>query len=169
MYKLIDYPGSDLKFNYYVNEYGSVWSGVTNKKMSYMHDKDGYLRVRLTLNNGKRRNIPVHRLVLMMHNPVDNMMELQVNHIDGNKHNNNLSNLEWVTSHENILHAVKIGLRNDKGECNYFHVLTEKKALEIKSLYSTGKYTQKQLGKMFGVQEETAGRIIRGKAWKHLS
>lgn len=88
--------------------------------MTYMIDKDGYLRTRLTLDNGKRRNFPVHRLVLTMFSPIKNMTELQVNHKDGDKHNNSLSNLEWCTTQENIAHAVKMGLRDDKGEITIF-------------------------------------------------
>lgn len=133
-----------------------------------MIDKDGYYRVRLTLANGKRRNFPVHRLVLGMFSPVSNMTELQVNHIDGNKHNNTLENLEWCTSKENIHHAMRIGLRNDKGENNWGHKLSNEQVIYIRNLYKTKQYTEKQIAEQYNVHEETIGKIIRGITWKNL-
>lgn len=133
-----------------------------------MIDKDGYYRVRLTLANGKRRNFPVHRLVLGMFSPINNMTELQVNHIDGNKHNNSLENLEWCTSKENIHHAMRIGLRNDKGENNWGHKLSNEQVIYIRNLYKTKQYTEKQIAEQYNVHEETIGKIIRGITWKNL-
>lgn len=57
-----------------------------------------------TINNTKK-TFRVHRLVMMAFNPIDNMENLEVNHIDGNKANNKLSNLEWCTTSENQKHA----------------------------------------------------------------
>lgn len=136
--------------------------------MKFMIDKDGYYRVRLTLANGKRRNFPVHRLVLGMFSPINNMTELQVNHIDGNKHNNSLENLEWCTSKENIHHAMRIGLRNDKGENNWGHKLSNEQVIYIRNLYKTRQYTEKQIAEQYNVHEETIGKIIRGITWKNL-
>ena len=133
-----------------------------------MIDKDGYYRVRLTLANGKRRKFPVHRLVLGMFSPINNMTELQVNHIDGNKHNNTLENLEWCTSKENIHHAMRIGLRNDKGENNWGHKLSNEQVIYIRNLYKTKQYTEKQIAEQYNVHEETIGKIIRGITWKNL-
>ena len=133
-----------------------------------MIDKDGYYRVRLTLANGKRRNFPVHRLVLGMFSPINNMTELQVNHIDGNKHNNTLNNLEWCTSKENIHHAMRLGLRNDKGENNWGHKLSNEQVIYIRNLYKTKQYTEKQIAEQYNVHEETIGKIIRGITWKNL-
>lgn len=72
----------------------------------------GYLAVRLSRPAGKvgRDIFPVHRLVAMaFHGKAER--PLQVNHKDGNKFNNNASNLEWVTCGENIRHAFKVGLQ----------------------------------------------------------
>ena len=56
--------------------------------------------------------------------PVENMEKLEVNHIDGNKRNNNLDNLEWCTSSENQKHAYKMGLNKLRyGENNNFSKL----------------------------------------------
>ena len=77
---------------------------------------NGYLQVGLRKHN-KRKYISVHRLVAIhfIDNPKN---KPQVNHIDCNKQNNNINNLEWVTSKENLYHAKINGLRNNipKGE-----------------------------------------------------
>lgn len=69
----------------------------------------GYLRVNLC-RNGKRKNYAVHRLVLSTFNPVDDSESLQVNHIDEDKSNNRLENLEWMTCKENN----NYGTHNDR-------------------------------------------------------
>lgn len=59
------------------------------------------------------KSYPLHRVIAsaFIPNPED---KPQVNHIDGNKTNNAVSNLEWVTHQENVQHAVKLGLRGSK-------------------------------------------------------
>lgn len=168
MYKQIIYPDCELKFKYYVDENGAIWSERTQKIMSTFTDKDGYQRVRLTMTNGKRRNFPVHRLVMTMFCPIEGMMNLQVNHKNGNKFDNTLNNLEWCTCQENIEHAVRTNLRDNKGEKNYFHKITEQDVKEIRQLYKTGNYTYRQLGKMFGLYEDHVSHIVRGLAWSHI-
>lgn len=78
-----------------------------------MHDKDtGYLEVRLTNKRGKSKNFLVHRLVAEAF--IENNDNKQtVNHIDGNKLNNEVSNLEWATFGENNTHAIDNHLRRD--------------------------------------------------------
>lgn len=67
-------------------------------------------------NLGAVKTFPVHRLVLYTYSNdevrkyIDEHPEIQVNHIDGNKQNNSITNLEWCTSQENIEHAIKLGL-----------------------------------------------------------
>lgn len=55
--------------------------------------------------------------------------------------------------------------RSDKGELNPQHKLTEKQVVEIRSLYSTGKYTQRELGKKYNVTQGQISRIIRNMEW----
>ena len=71
----------------------------------------GYERVNLSKRGAVKHRF-VHRLVAETFIPVPDSSEpLQVNHIDGNKRNNSISNLEWVTARENTLHAFRTGLR----------------------------------------------------------
>lgn len=79
------------------------------KILSPYANKKGYMLVR-TKENHMTKHYQLHRVVLMTFAPCDNMELLQVNHIDGNKSNNNLSNLEWCTCQENIEHSIRTGL-----------------------------------------------------------
>lgn len=74
-------------------------------------DKFNYLNVCLTIDK-KTKNHKVHRLVCLAFSE-NKYGKRTVNHIDGNKSNNNLSNLEWATDSENIKHSYFIGLRKN--------------------------------------------------------
>ena len=77
---------------------------------------DGYYSV--TLYKDIRKIFKIHRLIAMAFIPnIEN--KPFINHIDGNKKNNSIDNLEWVTNQENIKHAFKIGLiKGRKGKFN---------------------------------------------------
>ena len=84
-------------------------------KRSIHKDKDGYLKI--VLYDGSRKTIPIHRVILMTWDPVEDMEKLQVNHKDENKKNNCLDNLEWMTCKENINYGTGIQ-RGHKRLCN---------------------------------------------------
>ena len=120
--------------------------------------------------NGNRHRFSIHRLVMENFKPVKNMENLQVNHIDGNKQNNNISNLEWVTCKENISHAIRTNLRADqKGQNNGASKLTEANVLEIIDLLLSKKITQKQIGDMYEVGADCIGAIKRKQNWAYLT
>lgn len=83
---------------------------IKGKDMAMRTDEKGYMRVCLN-NNGKTKRVAVHRLVAMAYLPnPDN--KPQINHIDGNKGNNCVWNLEWCTNGENQKHAYRTGLKH---------------------------------------------------------
>ena len=97
---------------YSVSNHGRVMNNESKVVISSRDSNNGYLRVNLRKGDvkyEKPRVIHVHRLVALAF--IDNVFNKpQVNHIDGDKHNNNVDNLEWVTSSENIEHAYKTEL-----------------------------------------------------------
>lgn len=97
-----DYP------NYQVSDTGQVRNIKSGRILKPTLAK-GYPRVVLSVNNVCTPKT-VHRLVAeAFHGGIQE--DLQVNHIDGDKTNNNADNLEWVTGSENILHSYQNGLR----------------------------------------------------------
>lgn len=93
---------------YTVDIEGRVFNVVTNKELSYRIDRYGYRYVNLTV---KCKSVirRVHRLIALKYLPLVDGKDC-INHIDGNKLNNDLSNLEWITRGDNIRHAHALGL-----------------------------------------------------------
>lgn len=129
--------------------------------------RDGRRRITLCRNT-KQHTYLLHRLVadaFLGPRPVGK----EVNHIDGDPTNNRIENLEYVTRAENMLHAYRTGIRKpvpSYGEKNGGGgKLTSEKVAEIRRLYATGKFRQKDLGAMFGVSQPMIGNITRGQSW----
>lgn len=99
--------------DYLISSHGQVYSKKTNKLLTLKINKYGYVRTTLA-KNSKRFYFQVHRLVASAFIENIDKNKCQVNHIDGNKLNNHIENLEWVTPSENQLHSYKIGLQKKK-------------------------------------------------------
>lgn len=120
----------------------------------------GYARVHLGLGS-KRRTLtkPVHYFVTRYFIG-EREPGQEVNHKDGNKLNNKVDNLEYLTNMGNHLHAVGIGL--------YPHIkLTAELASDIRYLYNTGRYSQNTIGKMYGMSKAEIRRIVENENWIH--
>ena len=108
IYQIKDIPGFECL--YACDTKGQIWSYYTNKFLSPSKSKRGYLHIVL-IKDKKRYDYRVHRLIAMtfLENPEN---KEQVNHIDGNKMNNCVDNLEWNTIQENCRHRQDNGLGN---------------------------------------------------------
>jgi len=128
--------------------------------------KNGYINIGLC-KKGIVKSCRVHRLIAIafIPNPEN---KPQVNHIDGNKQNNKVNNLEWVTDQENVTHAWKTGLADSCGEKRFLSKLKESEVVEIRNIYAKGSISQHKLGKIYGVGASVICEIVNNKAWKHV-
>ena len=133
------------------------------KELTPQLTSDGYLKITLS-KNGKSKKYYLHRLVAIQF--LDNPNNLpQVNHIDGNKINNSITNLEWCTKNENQNHAVRTGLMQ-RGQNRPSAKLTEKQVLEIYKL--KGVLKGQDIADKYGVSKNTINCILRGSKWSYL-
>ncbi len=155
--------------HYQIDEYGNVYNKKGKKRKHYINE-DGYCRLGLSL-NGHSKTFLLHRLVAI--NFIPNLSKLpHINHIDGNKENNHYSNLEWCTASENIIHAYKLGLIDNKskniGSKNGKSKLTEDIVRLIKQKIKNGsKLTP--LTKEFNISFTVISEIKRGIKWAHVT
>lgn len=130
---------------------------------------DGYLRFCVKV-NGKSKGVVLHRLiaerfVLRSTNPD----ATQVNHIDGNKLNNDPSNLEWVTLIDNVIHANKIGLRDSCKGFNHYGCKVTEQLVNNVCLYMTLHLPNKDIDTFFDLPAGFCNDIRRGKSWPEIS
>lgn len=108
-WKLIEFP--DLPPYYWVSTYGRVYNERSGYIMNGHIVENGYVVVSFKNIYGKRIYYHVHRLVMLAFCPIQNPELYVVNHKDGVKTNNHISNLEWTTQKGNVEHAFRLGLR----------------------------------------------------------
>ena len=154
----------DYEGLYQISNYGNVKSlpkerhnrrGVyiqKEKLLSLTNTSTGYKKVEL-VKDGKRKGFKVHRLVAQAFIPNPDEKP-QVNHIDGDKTNNYVDNLEWATASENSIHAYNTGLNSNKKELN---------ENEIISMYMNG-ITKEDIAKQYGVSNAVIKRILKENA-----
>lgn len=103
-------PIANFEQRYLISTSGEVINLATNTVLTPIKNPNGYLKVGLADGKGGHTQLSIHVLVAkhFLPNPYDHK---QVNHKDGNKENNHVDNLEWVSASQNIQHALETGLR----------------------------------------------------------
>lgn len=153
---------------YMVSTRGRIFNKYSGKFMN-PHIKNGnnYATIQLSTIYGFR-NLTVHRLVLLTFLPNKNSDELYVNHKDGIKYNNRLSNLEWVTAKENTNHAISIGLMDP---VHTSATIDDNTVIQICELLQENKYSNKEIADIVGnnVTVSMVGHIKNRECWTDIS
>lgn len=143
---------------------GGGYKLVPNRLMKLNKHSQGYRWVTLK-DRGRQRSVLVHVLVLETFvGPCPQGMECR--HLNGKRWDNRLENLCWGTSKENTDDTRRHGTLATGERCGSSK-LTWGRVRKIRRLYSTGKYTQRQLADTFGLDSQmTVSKIVRGETWK---
>lgn len=147
---------------YFANKEGEIL-GVRGQVLKEYVNKYGYCVVPAVNNSGLRKNPLVHRLVAkcFIYNKHPNV-KTQIDHLDGVKHNNNYTNLEWVSNQENQIRAIKNKLNNPNyGEEHHMSLLTNKQVIDIYMSYDT----HANLSKKYNVSQSNIYDIRNGNIW----
>lgn len=157
---------SAIVFDKYIAfETGQILN-LHGKEMIGMIDQNGYHEIILA---GKLRR--VHRVIAEAFVPKVEGKEY-VNHIDGNKLNNAVSNLEWVTNSENLLHAYRLGLeRKVTGEQHHAHKLSWEIVKEIRDTYipRDKKFGAAAIARRIGVDRTTIAAVVNNECWREMA
>lgn len=153
-YEKEEWKISTVNIHYLVSNFGRIKHN--GRILGGSFHEDGYIVVTID-----KRQYPIHRLVCeaFKENP---MNKPEVNHIDGNKWNNSIGNLEWVTRRENQLHACQQCLQ-PRGLSGYTGKFSKEQREEIVEMWNSGEYTKRQLAKKYDVSRTCIADIISGK------
>lgn len=143
---------------------GGHFRSRKEKILKVKTNKLGYSQVGL-YKDGFCKRVLVHRVVLRSFTKMP--QNLEVNHLDGDKGNNKLSNLECSTRVLNSLHSTRI-LGQNRGSDNARSKLTESDVLKIKTLLESGS-SQTEIAKKFNVSNHAIFRIQHGYNWSHIT
>lgn len=148
-----------------VSDRGRIKNCNTNYYLKPFANEKGYLIVHLTA-NGRQSNQKIHRLVAQLFIPNPHNLP-QVNHIDGNKTNNDVSNLEWCDDKYNQYHATVNNLHPSGVEV-YNSKLTNDDVEYIRNHYIPRDkvFGAKPLGKKFGVHWKTILKCANKDTYK---
>jgi hypothetical protein len=112
------------------------------------------------------KTFTVHRLVATAWIPNPDNKE-QINHIDGNKANNSIDNLEWCTSSQNIIHAFSTGLKIPaKGLATKNGRFNDEDIVEIRRLYDEEHLSQYKIASLYNVTRSAIQQIVNNSTYK---
>ena len=166
-----------LNCKYQVSKSGKIRNKKTKRILKPQTSKFGYQILTVRPNKNEQINIRIHQIVAETYIG-EKPNGYVVNHKDGNKKNNNYKNLEYVTSSENNIHALKKGLRKKasnlkpkRGEESKLHKLTEKEVIKIiEERYKTG-FGCRKIAKMLNLPLGAVDGVLSDKRprWKHIN
>lgn len=152
---------------YYVNYRGDVYSKYKKGIIKPEEDKDGYYRISLRTIDGKNSLRGVHQLVIhtFLGEPPKDMINPTIDHIDRNNKNNTISNLRYLSMHDNIMHREPAKGVNNGG--NIYSEYTIKQVIDYKIKHPSA--SCEKIHQKYSISRPQIFRIINKLIWKYLT
>lgn len=179
--KLIcDIPGLEACEGYAIDKDANVWTCKAHNWKPYFFNAE-WRKMKIKINNlhgyhfvimcgmdKKDYTRNIHKLLSLSFIPNPEKYAY-INHIDGQKSNNSLDNLEWCTQKHNAIHCIKLGLRDTASGSRVANSkLKESDVPEIFKLKKEG-LTNGAIAAQYGVDTSIICRIVNRKRWKHVT
>ena len=162
----MEYAIKNLSFlgypDYCITESGKIYSLKSKKFLTTQHNDGGYEVITLRKDK-KTTTLKLHRLLCLTYKEDTYFEGAFVNHIDGDKKNNSLNNLEWCTRSENVLHAYDLGLVKNKPR-----QLSEEDVHLICNALEEGSRVV-DVAKEFGIEHSIVSGIYNRNSYKYIS
>ena len=146
---------------YLISSRGRVKSIRYNRIMATNVDRYGYKKIHLRTDTGDNYHTTIHRLVAIGFIKNPNQYK-QVNHKDGNKLNNNVSNLEWVTARDNVIHSYDNLLNTNTTHLRVLDIRTNEEMF-FRSFKSFSKYLNTKLNVVIPLARNSSNNPILGR------
>lgn len=154
-----------IRDNYWATKDGRIYSTKRNRYLKQRVGPRGYMMVNLSI-DGKCKTFTMHRLIASTFIPNPDNKE-QINHIDGNKTNNSIDNLEWCTASQNVTHAVNTGLYIPaKGLATKNGRFSNEDILEIRRLYTEEHLSQYKIASIYNVTRSAIQQIVNNSTYE---
>ena len=166
-WKPLVYHGEYFGDTHEISNNGILRNSVSKKELRKNVNKQGYLTTVISRGRKRKIAIKIHRAV------AENFLERidgkeYINHIDGDKRNNNVENLEWCTPSENIKHAINNGLLINKKGCEVYNsCLNENDVRKIRIMLKNGE-KQCDIAKFYNVSHDVIYHIAHHQSYRNV-
>jgi len=160
-------PIAGCEGTYEVSDQGRVRRVETGRILKTFADQHGYRLVRLYL-WGESTTRKVFHLVADAFLPKKGPTDTVVRHLNDDPFDNRVCNLARGTRLDNAADAIRNG-KSAQGITHGLAKLTEDQVREIRRLYATGNFTQREIALQFGVDQTTISPIVNRQTWKHIA
>ncbi len=144
---------------YWISTFGRIWNMNRHNFMGYSMHMKGYWQIALPTIDNIRITRKIHRIIMTTFCYFPGCEKYEVNHIDGCKTNNMITNLEWCTHSENTIHAINMGLKKVFGH-DYKVLLTNHQIVQFYNLKDNG-YNLEQILEIMHIDPNVSIELLR--------